>query len=232
MSQGAEARLDRSALVVRIPMRFQHRGGRKRIVAPDGSELSPATKSQPDTTLVKALARAWRWHRMLEEGQFGTLAELADAERISRSYVCRVLRLALLAPDIVEGILDGRPTAGLAQFLKALPVEWEKQRQQSFEAGSTMRDQSGTATKLNSSVGPSPSVRQPCPPAVPADPEGSRSGAGYMASHGAARSSCAASAMIEASPYDCPTSWTPIGRPPSVQAKGSEMAGCPEMLKG
>jgi hypothetical protein len=58
-----------------------------------------------------------RWQRLLEKGRFGTLAELADAERISRSYVCRVLRLTLLAPDIVERILDGRPTAGLAQFL-------------------------------------------------------------------------------------------------------------------
>ena len=65
-----------------------------------------------------------------EEGRFGTLAELADAERISRSYVCRVLRLTLLAPDIVERILDGRPTAGLAQLLKPFPVEWERQREQ------------------------------------------------------------------------------------------------------
>jgi hypothetical protein len=55
--------------------------------------------------------------------------DLADAERVNRSYVCRVLRLTLLAPDIVERILDGRPTAGLAQFLKPFPVEWEKQRQ-------------------------------------------------------------------------------------------------------
>ena len=47
---------------------------------------------------------------------------------VSRSYVCRVLRLTLLAPDIVERILDGRPTAGLAQFLKPFPVEWEQQR--------------------------------------------------------------------------------------------------------
>jgi hypothetical protein len=62
--------------------------------------------------------------------KFGTLADLADAERISRSYVCRVLRLTLLAPDIVERILDGRPTAELAQFLKPFPVEWEKQREQ------------------------------------------------------------------------------------------------------
>ena len=127
MIQSVETRLDGNTLVVRIPMRFQRRGGRKRIVAPDGSEIAPTTKPQPDGTLVKALARAWRWQRMLESGEYGTLAELADAERISRSYVCRVLRLTLLAPDIVERILDGRPTAGLAQFLKPFPVEWEKQ---------------------------------------------------------------------------------------------------------
>jgi hypothetical protein len=66
---------------------------------------------------------------MLEGGEYGTLAEMADAERISRSYVSRVLRLTLLAPDIVERILDGRPTAGLAQFLKPFPVEWERQRE-------------------------------------------------------------------------------------------------------
>ena len=51
---------------MRIPMRFQRRGGRKRIVAPDGSELAPSSKPQPDGTLVKALARAWRWQRMLD----------------------------------------------------------------------------------------------------------------------------------------------------------------------
>jgi hypothetical protein len=67
---------------------------------------------------------------MLEEGQFGTLAELAAAERISRSYVCRVLRLTLLAPEIVERILDGRHTAGLAQLLKPFPVDWDEQREQ------------------------------------------------------------------------------------------------------
>ena len=98
-------------------------------MAPDGNELGPASKPRPDGTLVKALARAWRWQRMLEGGEYGTLAELADAEGIRRSYVCRVLRLTLLAPDVIERILVGRPTAGLAQFLKPFPVEWEKQRQ-------------------------------------------------------------------------------------------------------
>ena len=75
------------------------------------------------------------WQRLLESGQYGTLAELADAERISRSYVCRVLRLTLLAPDIVERVMDGRPTAGLAQLLKPLPVEWERQRERFAPSG-------------------------------------------------------------------------------------------------
>jgi hypothetical protein len=110
-------------------MRFQRRGGRKRIVAPDGSELAPTRKPQADGTLVKALARAWRWQRRLEDGEYANLAEQADAERISRSYVCRVLRLTLLAPDLVERILDGRRTAGLAQLLRPFPVDWQKQRE-------------------------------------------------------------------------------------------------------
>jgi hypothetical protein len=124
----AETRLDGSTLVVRIPMRFQRRGGRKRIVAPDGSTIVPATKPQPDGTLIKALARARRWQRMLERGEHATLAELADAERISRSYVCRVLRLTLLAPDLAERLLDGRPAPNLAQVIQPFPVEWGRQR--------------------------------------------------------------------------------------------------------
>ena len=127
MMKGVETRLDGETLVVRIPMRFQRRGGRKRIVAPDGSELTPSSKPQPDGTLVKAVARAQRWQRALESGECGTLAELSAAERISRSYICRVLRLA---PDIVERVIDGGPTAGLTRLLEPVPIEWEKQREQ------------------------------------------------------------------------------------------------------
>jgi hypothetical protein len=108
-------------------MRFQRRGGRKRIVAPDGSEIVRTLKPQPDGTLLKALARAWRWQRMLEEGAYTTVSEIGEAENISKSYVSRIVRLALLAPSIVEQILDGRPTAGLAQFLGPFPVEWVRQ---------------------------------------------------------------------------------------------------------
>jgi hypothetical protein len=116
-------------LIVRIPMRFQRRGGRKRIVAPDGSEIVPSSKPQPDGTLVKALARAWRWQRMLDEGVYASVRELAEADGVGLSYVSRILRLSLLAPEIVEDILEGRPMSGLAHFLKPFPVEWEKQRQ-------------------------------------------------------------------------------------------------------
>ena len=80
-------------------MRFQRRGGRKRIVAPDGGEIVPTSKPQPDGTLVKALARAWRWQRMLDTGTYSCVSEIGDAENISKSYVSRILRLVLLAPD-------------------------------------------------------------------------------------------------------------------------------------
>ena len=119
---------DGSTITVFLPMPGRRRGGRKIIVAPDGCD-DWAPPPRIDNTLIKALARAHRWRRILESGEYGTLAEMADAERISRSYVSRVLRLTLLAPDIVERILDGRPTAGLAQFLKPFPFEWERQRE-------------------------------------------------------------------------------------------------------
>jgi hypothetical protein len=130
MIERAVTRLDGSTLVVRIPMRFQRRGGRKRIVAPDGSELAPSPKPQPDGTLVKALARAWRWQRMLDKGVYATVSEIGDAENISKSYVSRILRLALLAPDIVEAILEGRADGALMleQLQRPLPASWAKQR--------------------------------------------------------------------------------------------------------
>jgi hypothetical protein len=94
-------------------MRFQRRCGRRRIVAPDGSGIVPSSKPQADGTLVKALARAWRWQRMLNEGVYTSVSEIGDAENISKIYVSRILRLALLAPDIVEAILGGRQPKAL-----------------------------------------------------------------------------------------------------------------------
>jgi hypothetical protein len=130
--KGVETELDGSTLVLRIPMQFQRRGGRKRIVAPDGSAIAPSSKSQPDGTVVKALARAWRWQRMLDEGAYSTVSEIGDAENVSKSYVSRILRLAWLAPDIVESILGGRANQSpmLEQLERPLPASWEEQRKQ------------------------------------------------------------------------------------------------------
>jgi hypothetical protein len=127
---GVQTRLDGTTLVVRIPMRFQRRGGRKRILTPDGSAIVPASKPQPEGTLVKALARAWRWQRMLDEGVYATVSEIGDSENISKSYVSRILRLALLAPEIVEEILAGTEDQAvmLEQLERPLPASWKEQR--------------------------------------------------------------------------------------------------------
>jgi hypothetical protein len=116
-------------LTVRVPLAVRkQRGGRKLVLTPGG--MASRGASAADTTLVKALARAFRWRRMMETGRFATINELAAAEKINSSYVSRVLRLTLLAPDIVEAILDGRQPEGmtLPGLMDPFPVEWERQR--------------------------------------------------------------------------------------------------------
>jgi hypothetical protein len=137
---GVESRLDGTTLVVRIPMRFQRRGGRKRIVAPDGSEIVPTSKPQPDGTLVKALARAWRWQRLLDEGVYTSVSEIGDAENISKSYVSRILRLALLAPDIVDEILAGSTAQALVldRLERPLTASWTEQRARILESKTSL----------------------------------------------------------------------------------------------
>ena len=117
-------------LTVRVPLAVRKRGGRKLVVTPSASaHLVPA---QADSTLVKALARAFRWRRMLEASRYGTILELAEGEKINSSYVSRVLRLTLLAPEIVEAILDGRQPEGmtLPALMEPFPVEWKTQQSQ------------------------------------------------------------------------------------------------------
>jgi hypothetical protein len=112
-------------VTLHIPFRVVKRGGRKEMHLPEGA----AQPRRTDSTLVKALARAFRWKRMLESGEFATIAELAEREGIAPSYMTRVLRLTLLAPDIVEAILDGkqRPDMTLSRVLEPFPVGWSAQ---------------------------------------------------------------------------------------------------------
>ncbi len=113
-----------------IPMTFRRIGGRKSIIFPDGVNGTPENKSPVEDPLIKAIARAHRWQRLLEDGQFSSLADIAREEKISLSFVSRVYRLVLLAPDIVESILDGHQPDGLTfkGLIDEIPAQWTMQR--------------------------------------------------------------------------------------------------------
>jgi hypothetical protein len=121
---------DGTLLTVHVPMGFRKRGGRKVMLAPSGAEIRPSARAHVDSALVRAIARAHRWKRMLESGAYASITELAQAEKINQSYLCRILRLSLLAPDIVESALNGThsPEFSLERTMKPLPLGWEDQR--------------------------------------------------------------------------------------------------------
>ena len=112
-------------VTLHVPFRVMKRGGRKEMQLPEGVTHSRRT----DNTLVKALARAFRWKKMLVSWEFATIAELAEREEIAPSYMTRVLRLTLLAPDIVEAILEEAqgPEVTLARVLEPFPLTWQHQ---------------------------------------------------------------------------------------------------------
>jgi hypothetical protein len=122
---------DGRTVTVRVPISIRKRGGRRLVLSPDGTNVTTAAVCRRiDNAMIKAVARAFRWREMLENGTHATIAEIAAVEKINESYVGRVLRLTLLAPDIVEAILGGRQPAGLQldSLMKRFPVEWEAQR--------------------------------------------------------------------------------------------------------
>lgn len=112
-------------VTIHVPFRLVKRGGRKEMQLPEGA----STQRRPDNAIVKALVRAFRWKRLLESGEFATIAELAAREGITLSYLTRILRLTLLAPDLVAAILDGRqgPEVTLARLMEQFPAEWTEQ---------------------------------------------------------------------------------------------------------
>jgi hypothetical protein len=124
------AALELDTLTIRIPIRLQRRGGRKLIMAPEGS-AGPAPKPRRDDTLIKALVRAHLWRRRIESGHAKSITDLAEQEGVTAAFVCRLLPLTCLAPDIVEAILDGRQPKGLrlAELLGNGPVAWIAQRE-------------------------------------------------------------------------------------------------------
>jgi hypothetical protein len=116
---------DEDVITVFIPMKLKRRGGRKLVVTPDRAGWAP--RPRVDNAMVKALARAFRWRRMLDERVHATLEDLARAKGVAPSYVSRALRLTLLSPGVVEAVLDGRQPAEmqLDDLLQGFPLEWE-----------------------------------------------------------------------------------------------------------
>ena len=121
-----------TSVTVRVPITIRKRGGRSLVVSPDGTVGTlPPPRARIDSTLIKALARAYRWKRMLDQGRYGSVSELATVEKLDRGYLGRILMLTLLAPDIVEAVLDGRQPADLCVHVlrEGFPVEWGEQRE-------------------------------------------------------------------------------------------------------
>src|SRR6266403_3165362 len=120
---------DGRTVTVHIPVTFRQRAGRKQILSPSGTAPWSRTP-RVDTALLKAVVRAYRWREMLESGEYSSAAELAKAENVNDSYLSRVLRLTLLAPEIVEAIVAGQQPSTLQvnDLLKPLPLDWQRQR--------------------------------------------------------------------------------------------------------
>ena len=129
MTTGARLSPDGRSLTIRVTLAFAKRGGRRVVVSPDGVSTVATSRPRVDNTMVKALARAFRWRKLLETGAFATVEEIAAVEKINASYVGRVLRLTLLAPAIVEAILDGRQprSVTLRGLMRKFSRDWRDQ---------------------------------------------------------------------------------------------------------
>jgi hypothetical protein len=135
MTRGAAShrRAHSEGLTVEVPLTFRKRGGRKQMIMPDGNAVpacarNAAVSGSGNATLIRALARAHRWREMLEGGSFNSITELADAEGVNRSYVCRILRLTLLAPAMTCAILnDQAGDVSVQELVQPVPALWSKQ---------------------------------------------------------------------------------------------------------
>lgn len=120
-------------LHIRIPMKFSRRSSRKMIVGPNGENMDAMADTQEDNadyTFISALGKAFSWQRMLDDGKYETPKELAKKENVEVTHMYRVMRLTLLAPDIIEAVLNGTQprTLTLQNVVRGFPVSWQEQR--------------------------------------------------------------------------------------------------------
>ena len=145
----ARVSADGRTVTITVPMRRRHRGGRREIAAPAGRANWAHREARGNEALIRALAKAHRWARRLESGEFTFIGELAAAEGVNGSYMSRVLRLSLLAPDIVAAVLDGKgESPELRRLMQPLPVHWAEQRAELRNVPPTERSSAPAAKPL------------------------------------------------------------------------------------
>jgi hypothetical protein len=127
-NSGSNRRAIGTTITVRVPLSTQQRGTRKIVITPAGEQAWFPQRPRIDDALIKAIARAHRWNRMLERGDYSSVTELAKAEGITESYLARILRLILLSPKVVEAVLEGHPgLPELQQLVRPFSTLWEQQ---------------------------------------------------------------------------------------------------------
>lgn len=170
-----------TSVTVAVPLTIRRRGGRKAIIGPDGVErqakavVDGVIPVSGDPTLIKALARGFRWRRILEEGRYASIRELAIAEKVDRAYVGRVLNMTLLAPDLVEAILGGADFSGRVPLSHGPAVLWAPQRAGlGASGGAGAQPEAPCVTWAQTALPHLPlsiEARRPPRPAAPSQPE-------------------------------------------------------------
>lgn len=119
------------SISIRIPMKMKRRGGRKLIIVPDGLEKTAPANPECNMPLAAAVARGHQWNEKFLSGKYRTVSELANKVGVDKSFFTRMMNLALLAPDIIDAIMNGREPDGLTfkdLTVKPLPLSWDEQR--------------------------------------------------------------------------------------------------------
>ena len=129
MSEHASIVVAGDSITIRVPMKVRRRAGRKWIEVPGGARQPDRLYGEMPSAIAIAVARAHRWQELLDQGRYASITELAKALAVDFAYVARLLQLTLLAPDIVEAVLDGWEPSGLSleKLRRTLPAVWEEQ---------------------------------------------------------------------------------------------------------
>lgn len=119
-----------------IPLTFRKKNGRPKILPP--ADHGPPEARLQDPHVLRAIARAWNWRRKIERGEASTIADIAGAEKVADRFVSRMMRLAYLAPDVLEKLLIQRipPALSLNDLVVVAELPWAEQVEAVFGAAS------------------------------------------------------------------------------------------------